>query len=525
MPGWLSRNTFTASDYIHADDLNNLANDDRTWGGDVNGGGYHLSNVILQGSGGFSSYVSPVEVTPGSTGTTCLQLDQTVGANHVARWTACKDATAETGSNTGSNFAIGRYTDAGAIIDTPIAINRATGLITMGAQQWAGAVNGGGQTLSNVVIPGTLADPTTTKGDILARSASALARVAVAPTDGWVLTVSAAAASGVAWAAPAATGVPTSRQILTSAGISGGGPLTADLNLRGVVFGASGASHATGDVPDPGGTLGATRYLREDATWGVPSGAGGGLTDPTTTKGDIIVRGPAATTRLGVGSDGQVLTADSTQADGIRWGAAAVGGSQTPWITNIDGNGKTLTNTGNVSIGGSIQGGALTVQASTDRVLNVRGDPATFGLPAGLLGPILQGVNSAQSSFEPITFVSPVNFMLGSVGVGKTTPAYAVDVSGDVNVSGAFRVNGTAIATSQTPWTSNIAAAGFNLESVTTNMVMSSPILDDRSDPHDCPEAAPDVSTTSLVDPWVSLKRQQTVSRRRSPRSGGASDT
>ena len=77
-----------------------------------------------------------------------MQLDQTVGANHVARWTVCKDATVETGSNnTGSNFAIGRYTDAGAIIDTPISINRSTGLITMGAQQWAGAVNGGGQTL------------------------------------------------------------------------------------------------------------------------------------------------------------------------------------------------------------------------------------------------------------------------------------------------------------------------------------------------------------------------------------------
>ena len=87
MPGWLSRNNFSLSDFVHASDLNNLANDNITWGGDVNGGGYHLSNVILQGSGGFSSYVSPVEVTPGSTGSSCVQLDQTVGANHVARWT------------------------------------------------------------------------------------------------------------------------------------------------------------------------------------------------------------------------------------------------------------------------------------------------------------------------------------------------------------------------------------------------------------------------------------------------------
>jgi hypothetical protein len=47
---WLSRNNFTASDVVHADDLNNLANDIRTWGGPVNGGGQTLSNVVLGGS-------------------------------------------------------------------------------------------------------------------------------------------------------------------------------------------------------------------------------------------------------------------------------------------------------------------------------------------------------------------------------------------------------------------------------------------------------------------------------------------
>src|SRR5215831_16492521 len=47
---WLSRNNFTATDKLHADDLNNLANDLRTWGGNVNGGGYTLSNVVLASS-------------------------------------------------------------------------------------------------------------------------------------------------------------------------------------------------------------------------------------------------------------------------------------------------------------------------------------------------------------------------------------------------------------------------------------------------------------------------------------------
>ncbi len=44
-----------------------------------------------------------------------------------------------------------------------------------------------------------------------------------------------------------------------------------------------------------------------------------------TTKGDLIVgTGSGAITRRGVGSNGQVLTADSTQTDGVKWADAEV---------------------------------------------------------------------------------------------------------------------------------------------------------------------------------------------------------
>ncbi len=42
-------------------------------------------------------------------------------------------------------------------------------------------------------------------------------------------------------------------------------------------FGASGSSHSAGYVPDPGGSAGSTRFLREDATWATP--AAGGVTE------------------------------------------------------------------------------------------------------------------------------------------------------------------------------------------------------------------------------------------------------
>ncbi|HSX05662.1 MAG TPA: glycosyl hydrolase family 28-related protein [Candidatus Saccharimonadales bacterium] len=59
-----------------------------------------------------------------------------------------------------------------------------------------------------------------------------------------------------------------------------------------------------------------------------------------TTKGDLVVgTGASAATRVGVGSDGTILTADSTKANGVSWSVHALGGGN--YITNpsfLDGN-------------------------------------------------------------------------------------------------------------------------------------------------------------------------------------------
>ena len=48
----------------------------------------------------------------------------------VLRWSVGANQTAEGGSNAGSDFTFNRYTDAGALIDSPLQLNRASGLVT-----------------------------------------------------------------------------------------------------------------------------------------------------------------------------------------------------------------------------------------------------------------------------------------------------------------------------------------------------------------------------------------------------------
>jgi hypothetical protein len=134
-----------------------------------------------------------------------------------------------------------------------------------------------------------------------------------------------------------------------------------------------------------------------------------GMADPTTTQGDLIVRGLAAPpTRLGVGTDGQVLTADSAQPLGMRWATPAAGG-----VSSV------FTRTGAVvAVAGDYTAAQVTNAVST---LGAYADPPWI---TALAWAKITGAPTVSSYQTPwLSDINAANFNLNGVnaiGVGRT---------------------------------------------------------------------------------------------------------
>ncbi len=265
-------------------------------------------------------------------------------------------------------------------------------------------------------------------------------------------------ASGVALAL-AATDASTPSTIVKR---SSGGAATLDVvgNVTGNVTGT--AANVTGVVAIAnGGTGQATATPAFDAL------------SPTSTKGDLIGHDGSASVRLAVGTDGQILTADSTATSGLKWAAASGTGSVTSVATGNGLQGGPITSTGTIDLRLNASGGLSKILGGGGNELGI----ATGGVTDAMLE------NAKVDTVTSIATTAPLRIDGGASADLSTSRTLSV-TGATTGAVGVVQLAGDLAGTSTAPSVATVGgqtaanvAAGSVLANAATNTNTASAIV------------------------------------------------
>ncbi|QBZ72312.1 hypothetical protein SEA_CIRCINUS_28 [Streptomyces phage Circinus] len=182
----------------------------------------------------------------------------------------------------------------------------------------------------------------------------------------------------------------------------------------------------------PGGTSGQVLKKNSATDYDMAWQADNGLIDPTTTKGDLMARTASAMSRFAIGLDGSILTADSSQAAGMKW-ATPTGWFRGEWVADT------------IAYDQGFSGGSIP-------------SPFTGSHVGTASDPYIVATSAVGGSASPYT--AAVKMQIGNINTGHsstlTLPLASLGISGitrikvwtgktDANIDSSISKNGTAV--------------------------------------------------------------------------------
>lgn len=319
-------------------------------------------------------------------------------------------------------------------------------------------------------VPPILTNPTTTKGDIIVNNGTTIVRLGVG-FNGQVLTADASSPNGISWQNPLITSVfGRTGAVIPQTGDYNAAMVTNAVSTLGTyldppwittlswnkIIGAptlvNSFNGRTGAVVPQAGDYTAAMVTNAisnlnvyadpgwigSLSWSKIIGAPNFLVDPLTTKGDLLVRsGTGVNARLPVGTDGQVLTADSTTVLGVKWSvppSAPVSSvfGRTGTVVALTGDYTAAQVTNAIDQTQSYANPSWITSLAWSKITGAPA-PVTPGAPNGS---IQFNNNGAFGGITGLTWDSANN----RLGIGTTTPAYPLDITGNTRTTGCYYI-------------------------------------------------------------------------------------
>jgi len=397
--------------------------------------------------------VGAVDSVNGQTGTVVLDAAD-VGAQPIGTIDAKGDLYVGTGPDTTARLAVGAdgfvlTADSAEMVGAKWAAGGGGGAVTsVNGQTGAvvlGAADVGADVAGAAAAAAAASQPIATinaKGDLYAGTGNdATARQPVGG-NGQVLTADSAQGTGLSWTTPVSAPVSsvngqTGAVVLTAANV--GAPPTSRTLTAGIAMSGGGDLSADRTFDVDLGTAAGTACEGNDSRV-----TGAQPRSTLTTKGDLYAATGAATVvRRGVGADGQVLTSDSAQADGIKWATPA----SAP-VSSVNGQTGAVV-LGAADVGADVAGAAAAAAAASQPLATVTtkgdlyaatGNAATARRSVGTNGQVLTadsaqatGLNWTTPTPAPVTSVNgqtgAVSLSAANVGADPAGSAAAAQAA------------------------------------------------------------------------------------------------